>query len=377
MNMSIKSRLILVVALGACLVPAPAVAQAGDVLVSARAAATSGRRPEAIATLASHLEAAPRDVDARLLYGLVLSWEGRYDEARQQLRQVLAQAPAYEDARVALMNVDWWSGRADDARAAAVGILASDPGNQQARYVRDRLDAASQPWSAGVAYSNDTFGDGRDAWHETSLSLTRRTPQGSLIVRANEARRFGGIDQLVEVEFYPRVRPGTYAFVSVGAAPDASLYPSTRLAFDLYQSIGRGFEVSGGMRRLAFSTTTSIYVGTLSKYVGNWMITGKVFRVPAAGDLDSTSYHGGFRRYIRGDGISYLGLTYSHGFSREEIRSASDLTTLDADTVRFEADQLVARRFRLSAVAGTSRQERQSRTPLWQTSLSGGFVVLF
>jgi YaiO family outer membrane protein len=375
--MSITSRLTLVLALAAGAVPTPAAAQGGDVLGSARTAAATGRRPEAIAALASHLEATPRDVDARLLYGLVLSWDGRYDEARQQLQQVLAQAPAYEDARIALMNVDWWSGRADDARTAADRILARDPGNQQARFVRERLEAASQPWSAGVAYSNDTFGDGRDAWHETSLSLTRRTTRGSLIVRASEAYRFGGSDQLIEVDFYPRVRPGTYAFVSLGGAPEATLYPSTRIALDLYPSIGLGFEVSGGLRRLGFSSTTYIYVGTLSKYVGNWMITGKVFRVPAAGDLDSTSYHGGFRRYIRGDGISYLGLTYSHGFSREEIRHAADLTTLDADTVRFEADQLVSRRFRLSATAGTSRQERQFRTPLWQTSLSGGFVVLF
>ena len=375
--MSITSRVTLVLVLAVCAVPTPSAAQSGDVLASARTAAASGRRPEAIAALTTHLEATPRDVDARLLYGLVLSWQGRYDEARQQLRQVLAQAPGYEDARVALMNVDWWSGRAADARTAADGILARDPGNQQARFVRERLEAASQPWSAGVIYSNDTFGDGRDAWHETSLSLTRRTTRGSLIVRASEAYRFGGSDQLIEVDLYPSIRPGTYAFVSLGGAPEATLYPSTRIAVDLYQSIGRGFEVSGGLRRLAFSSTTYIYVGTLSKYVGNWMITGKVFRVPAAGDLDSTSYHGGFRRYVRGDGISYLGLTYGHGFSRDEIRNAADLTTLDADTVRFEAEQLVSRRFRLSATAGTSRQERQFRTPLWQTSLSGGFVVLF
>lgn len=378
MTMTIKSRVGFAVVLAAlATAPSMAGAQPGDVLTSARAAATSGRRPEALATLATHLGTAPRDVDARLLYGLVLSWEGRYDEARQQLRQVLDQAPGYEDARIALMNVDWWSGRTDAARAAADGILAKDPGNKQARFVRERLEAASQPWSAGVLYSNDTFSGDRDAWHETAFALTRRTSRGSVIVRTSEARRFGSHDQLVEVDFYPRIRPGTYAFVSVGGAPDATLYPSTRVAVDLYQSIGRGFEVSGGLRRLAFSSTTYIYVGTISKYVGNWMITGKVFRVPAAGDLDSTSYHGGFRRYIRGDGVSYLGAAYSHGFSREEIRNATDLLTLNANTIRFEADQLVARRFRLSAVAGTSRQDRQFGNPLWQTSLSGGFVVLF
>jgi YaiO family outer membrane protein len=361
------------------LVAVPALAQEtpGDILVSARQAATSGRRPEALNALSAHLVTSPRDVDARLLYGLVLSWEGRYDEARQQLRQVLEQTPAYTDARIALMNVDWWSGRVDAARDAADSILARDPGNTQARFVRERLEAAAHPWWAGASYANDTFSDDRDAWHESAFSVTRQTPRGSLIFRASDARRFGSGDQLLEVEFYPRIRPGTYAFVSVGGAPDATLYPSTRIAFDLYQSIGHGVEVSGGMRRLGFDSTTYIYVGTVSKYVGNWMLTGKVFRVPAEGDLDSTSYHGGFRRYVRGDGASYVGLTYSHGFSREEIRNVGDLTTLDADTVRFEADQLIARRFRLSATIGTSRQQRQSRDSLWQTSVGGGLMVLF
>ncbi len=36
---------------------------------------------------------------ARLLYGLMLSWEGRYDDASRELRHVLEQTPAYDDAR--------------------------------------------------------------------------------------------------------------------------------------------------------------------------------------------------------------------------------------------------------------------------------------
>jgi len=354
-----------------------AAAQNADVVATARDTAFAGRRPEALTMLESHLAATPRDVDARLIYGTMLSWEGRYDEARRQLQQVLEQAPAYRDARVALMNVEWWSGNATEARDAADAILALDPGNHQARDVRDRLDASSRPWWATVSYSTDTFNGDRDAWHEYAASITRMTPRGSAIVRASEARRFGLDDRLLEVEFYPKFRPGTYAFVSVGGAPDSTLYPSHRVAFDLYQAIGGGFEVSGGFRRLGFDSTTNIYVGTMSKYLGNWMLTGKVFHVPGEGPLDSTSFHGGFRRYVRGDGTSHVGVAYSHGSSREEIRNATDLTTLNADTVRGEIDQQFARRLRIFATAGTSREERQVGGLLWQTSLSGGFAVLF
>ena len=363
-----------------CLTLAPAARagdQAVDVVLSAREAARTGRRPEALAALQSHLAETPRDVDARLLYGLILSWEARYEEARRELQAVLAQAPDYADARVALMNVESWSGHSSQARDVADTILSRDPGNRHARDVRDRLDATSRPWWAGFSYANDSFSDNRDAWHESAASLTRLTSRGSVIVRASEARRFGLADRLIEVEFYPRLRPGTYAFVAVGAAPDSTLYPSHRIAVDLYQTVGAGFEVSGGFRRLGFDATTSIYVGTVSRYVGNWMLTGKVFHVPREGPLDSTSYHGGFRRYIRGDGVSYVGLTYSHGFSREEIRNIADLTTLDSETMRAEIDQRFVGRLRVFATGGTSRQERQSAGRVWQTSLGGGFMVLF
>jgi YaiO family outer membrane protein len=107
------------------------------------------------------------------------------------------------------------------------------------------------------------------------------------------------------------------------------------VAADLYQSLGRGFEASVGMRRLAFSSNTDIYLGTLTKYVGNWMITGKVFSVPDfEGPEDSLSYHGLVRRYIRGDGESFLSAGYSRGSSREELTDSAEQRQLDPDPRR-------------------------------------------
>jgi YaiO family outer membrane protein len=144
----------------------------------------------------------------------------------------------------------------------------------------------------------------------------------------------------------------------------------------LYQSIGRGFELSAGARQLEFETTTQIYVGTLSKYLGNWMFTGKVYYVPDTGPLHSTSYHGGFRRYFGGDGTSYAGLKYSHGFSRE-IMNLADLATLNSDTLSGEFDVLVGTRLRIFGSGGTGRQERVDRPMLWQTTIISGLSVQF
>ena len=349
-----------------------------DILKKARAAADSGHREDALSMLEAHLQEAPRDVDARLLYGLVLSWEGRYDQARPVLQQVLTQAPAYTDARVALMNVEYWSGQSGAALEQADQILASQPGNVTARAVRDRIDAANRPWWATTNYSLSAFDDGTEPWQEVSASLTRQTAVGSLIVRWNHAARFGLQDNFVDAEFYPRFRPGTYAFIGAGVQPrSASLYPQYRVAFDLYQSLGRGFEVSGGARYMEFSALTEIYVGTLTKYVGNWMWTGKVYYVPGEGELHSNTYVGGFRRYFGGDGTSHFGLTYSHGFSREEVRSVQDLATFNSDSVRGEFDLLFGSRTRLSGSAGASHQERPNRPPRWQTTVTAGLAVRF
>ena len=361
------------------LLVAPCAAGQDDILTKARAAATSGRAEDALRMLQSHLDAAPRDVDARLLYGLVLSWEKRYDEARPVLQQVLTQAPGYTDARVALMNVEYWSGHSEEALEQADLILVSQPGHVAARDVRDRIEAANRRWQAGTTYSLDAFDDGTDPWQEVSTSLTRYTPVGSLIVRWTHAERFGLRDNFFEGEFYPRFRPGTYAFVGLGVAPESapSLYPQYRVAFDLYQSLGHGFEASGGARYMDFSAITQIYVGTLTKYVGNWMWTGKVYYVPGEGDLHSNTYVGGFRRYFGGDGTSYAGLNYSHGFSREEVRNIQDLATFNSDTVRGEFDVLLGSRTRLSGSAGASHQERPNRSPVWHTTITTGLSVRF
>ena len=346
-----------------------------DVLVKARAAAGSGHRAEALTMLEARLGETPHDVDARLLYGLVLSWEGRYDEARGVLKQVLTQSPEYVDARVALMNVESWSGRSSDALAQARQILASNPGNAAARAVRERLEAAARPRGGTTSYAVAAFSDDRDPAREFALYVTRRTPVGPLILRGNHSTRFDTHDQLVEFEFYPRFRPGTYAYLSAGFAADGTIYPNRRFAFDLYQSLGRGFEISGGARVLAFEPETQIYVGTLSKYLGNWMFTGKVYYVPGEGPLHSTSYHGGFRRYFGGDGTSYAGLRYSHGFSRE-IRDVTDLGTLNSDSVTGEFDVLCGPRLRIFGSGGTSR-ERALRRSVWQTTLTSGLSVQF
>lgn len=354
------------------LVATPAFAQ-NDVIARARAAS----RPAGITILETHLVTSPRDVDARLVYGLLLSWEGRYDEARRELTQVLAQAPNYLDAQVALMNVELWSDHRKEARVLVNAILSKDAGNTQARRAQQQLDAKTRPWSAGVSTTRDTFSDDREPWLETAVTVGRETRAGSLLIRGSQAERFGRDDRQYEVEFYPRFRPGTSGFIEFGVGDTKSLYPTNRMSVDLYQDLGHGFEASGGYRRLQFTTTTHIFVGTLSKYAGNWMLTAKLLHVPDA-DLGSTqSYTAQARRYFGTEGTSFAGVAYSHGFSREEPRGSGDLLRLGADTFRAQLQADVSPMVRLSASLGHSRQERPAQSALGQNTLSAGITFRF
>lgn len=348
-----------------------------DVIAQARAAVSDGRRDNGLELLATHLASTPRDVDARFVYGLILSWEGRYDEARSALDAVLAQAPGYLDARVALMNVEWWSGRLDQARARVHEVLEQDAGNQQARLVLQRLDARTRPWSFGFGATRDVFKDTFNPWTESAFSLSRATPVGSVIGRFSRANRFGYTDGLSEIEFYPNFRAGTYAFVGVGFGKDEAFYPKSRVSFDLYQSLGHGFEVSGGYRALMFSETTHIYLGTLTRYVGDWMITGKVYRVPDERVGASWSMHGVLRRYFGSQGTSFVGGGYSYGFGREEPRGTGDLVRLDANTIRAQVQIDLSEWAQVSGSASSGRQMRLTRDPQWQTTFGTGFTFRF
>ena len=349
--------------------------RSADVIAQAREASSDGRRDEGIALLEAHLATSPRDVDARLVYGLMLSWGARYDEARQELQQVLDQAPGYAEARVALMNVEWWSGRDAEARAHARAILSEEVGNPEARRVNERL--TTRPWSVKTSYTLDWFDGDRDPWHENALSVGRETPYGSIILRSSHAERFDTSDELIELETYPSFRPGTYGYLAVGAGTRHELYPRWRLGTDLYQSLGWGFEASLGYRRLQFSDGTDIYVGTLTKYLGSWMLTGRVNYVPDGGSRDSTSYYAILRRYFGEAGTSYVGLSYGHGLSRAEVRNTGDLTQLDSDSLGLELDWALYGQLRLGLGVSSSREERAGADALWQHSFSTSLGVRF
>jgi YaiO family outer membrane protein len=148
-----------------------------------------------------------------------------------------------------------------------------------------------------------------------------------------------------------------------------TLYPKLRLGIDLYQSLGLGFELSLGMRRLQFDDAVNIFVGSLTKYWGSWMFTARSYVTPGDGGV-SVSGHGIIRWYFGGEGTNYLGLRYAHGLSRE-IRSTGDATMLGSNTLALDATAWLTHRFEVFAQGIVSQSERL-RDTVRQYSTSAG-----
>jgi YaiO family outer membrane protein len=380
-----------------------------DATSRARGMATSGQRTEAITLLQQSVADAPADSDARVLLGTVLSWEGRYDEARRELDTVLAASPTHGDALAAAINVELWSNHASraeelatrglrnrpndaamllararaltalsrhaEARGSLDRALVIDPRNVDALQMRRGMQSALRVWQVRARTSRDAFSDRRAAWHESELAVSRATPIGSVSLKTARAARFGRADSQVEIDMYPRLRPGTYAYVSGAWSPQARLYPHYRYAADLYQSLGAGFEGSAGMRRLGFGSGITMYAASLSKYYGQWLISGRVLLAPSAAGT-SRSTQASVRRYVGGAG-SYVGARFSRGASREEVRNVSDLEVLDSDVAAGDAVVIMGDRLELNVAGSYGREDRIDRVDLRQYSLSTGFGFRF
>jgi YaiO family outer membrane protein len=384
-------------------------ARAEDVLIEARSLATSGHRPEALKMLDERLKESPTDPDAHLLYGLILSWDGRYDEAREHLQSVLAGHPDYTDAIQALINVEMWSGHPERAEKVAADALVRkqqnttlllaqaramraqnrerealavvrralviDPTDEKARSAERNLEESLNQWSVSWSHTSDWFKGGNGAWNETQMSLKRGTPVGGVTVSFSRAQRYGDHSNLGEISFYPRIRPGTYAYLGFAYSYDATLYPHERMGAEIFQSLPHGMEASGGYRRFSFSDSSNMYTGSLGKYHHNWLFTGRFFLSPdALGTTHSESLTA--RRYLNDTG-DYISLHVGTGPSPFDPRSRKDIEALHASSGYIELRKSIGRHWVWSGLFGVAVEDRQYRVSVDHFTLDVSLAYRF
>ena len=353
-------------------------ATAEDEVAHARELAFKGGqyRAQALAELQSRLARVPDDGDALTLYGTILSWEGHYDESRQALQKVLDRNPDHSDALPAMLNLELWSDRPKHAEELALAalqrhadnpemllflaraqrdqnrqkdaaktldhLLQIQPSNQQALEMRRRMVYMARQWEASYEFTDDFFSSVFASQQEHTVSLRAPTQWGSVIGRASRADRFGDHSNQFSGEFYPHLRIGTYGYLAVSGSPDAVLYPRYSIGADLYQSLGHGFEGSGGYRRLQFGDDVNIFTGALYKYLGNWLYSGRIYLTP---DNAGVSKTGAFaaRRLFGEEGIhDFLEFRFSYGSSKALATTTLDLISLTSTRYSVEYDKGIA-----------------------------------
>lgn len=334
----------------------------------ARDLATSGdqaQRLQALALYDGMLQESPGNSDVLLARGRTHAWMGRYAEAEVDLRTVTDNKPGYADAWSALGDLYLWSDRPQQAAEAYGHWVALAPSAPEPLLARGRawraagdMAAARADFSAAAAYGADPgqvasltsstlprvvadamlvdgyhwlvragvdytgFSGGRAGWTDSSLSLRRKFERGSLALEWLRADHFQRSDNAWALDGYAGLWARAYANVRYQQGPSSGILPRDAWRVELFQGVGSGWELSGSVDHLRYSTNTEFYGVGVGRYVGNWYWRYKLQHVPGVSS-GSWSHRGVLRNYYRGNADDYLELSAGHGRSADLDRSGA------------------------------------------------------
>jgi len=204
-------------------------------------------------------------------------------------------------------------------------------------------------------YEYEAYKSVLSPWHFALLEYARKYDFGTLVGRANYAHRFAQDATQYEVDAYPKLWKGAYAYFNYGYSPDTIL-PHQRFGAELFWTLPRHFEASLGLRRLEFqSVNVMIYTGSLGYYVGNFWFSVRPF-VSHKPDRTSHSVLGTMRWYY-GDKEDYLTVMVGDGANTDVGETQQDISRLNSRTVRVEIQKMIRPRLIVKGKVGYRDQE--------------------
>jgi len=314
----------------------------------ARELAFNKHRKQAQDTLLLILTKYPNYNDIRAFLASTYSWDGNYKKARKEFMQVLNKDPKRKTTWIAAINNELWSEapfkaleltdsalkyfpmddeifllkakaqqngkNPEDALTTVEQVLSNNPKSEKALEYKKGLIEALSYNTIGLKSSIDFYSDVFDPMQLHTLKYSRQTKYGSMIAKMNFSRRFQENGVQFEVDLYPKIAKGLYAYLNVGFA-NTFLFPDVRYGAELYKSLPKSFEISAGFRALKYSTTTTIYTGSLGWYTGNSYWAFRTYITPN----DNGSSKSGtlnYRKY-RSDANNYYSVSIGMGYSPE------------------------------------------------------------
>lgn len=341
---------------------------------TARNLAFNKQRKQAQDTLNLILTKYPDYHEVRAFLATTYSWDGDYKKARVEFKSILDKDKNTKSTWVAAINNELWAESPytalemttealnkfpDDTdllylKASAEEntnnplqafntielLLTKDPENQKVKDYEKSLNSKLRKNTIGLRAEVDVFSEVFDPFEYYTLKYGRQTKYGSMIAKINYDRRFDENGIQYEIDLYPKIAKGFYAYVNLGVA-NSSLFPDVRYGAELYKSLPKSLEASLGFRTLKFSTTTNIYTGSLGWYTGNDYWTFRAYLTPGDAGL-STSGTIGYRKY-RKDANNFIGCAFGIGISPENnqfflISQPNSTVILKSQRVRIEYD---------------------------------------
>ena len=315
------------------------------------------------------LDRSPEYHGIRVFAARTWAWQGRRDTARSELHYVLERAPDHYEGLKAIIDVEMWSdhprqalthtqhalehypedsyflnkraillrwlNRPRAARSQLLSILELDPSNEIARTTLQQLRAEQRKYTATATYQRTSFTSALAPWHVGSVSVSRSTPLGSVIGRVRYANRFLTNGLQFEVDAYPSLAPGLYAYLNVGAST-SSIFPGYRFGASLYKSLPWGLTGELGTRHLNFGGGgVFVHTASLTKYYGSYLFRAGTYVTPSRSGT-SVSINGKIRRYL-GGAQTYVGLSGSVGSAPSDPTFQEDVQRLRSWGVSVEA----------------------------------------
>ena len=317
----------------------------------ARNLAFNSKRQEAQDTLRLILTKYPDYHDVRSFLGSTYSWDGEYKKAAQEFNYILDKSPERLDTWEAAINNELYrdapynaikmtekalgyfpdnesllyllasakdaTNNKEEALLIIEKILESNPNNEKAIAYKQTLLNNLRYNMLGLKTSVDLYSEVFDPMQYYMLRYIRQTKYGSIQAKFNFSQRFGSTGSQFEVDMYPSISQGFYAYLNFGVS-DSYLYPKLRYGAELYKSLPKGFEVSLGFRSLQYSETTNIYSGSLGWYTGNSYFLFRSYVTP--GD-PGASMSGSltYRKYGK-NMFNYFSVEAGMGFSPDIYR---------------------------------------------------------
>ena len=324
---------------------------ADELFATARNHASQRNYPAAIVVCQQAIQQSPDYTEVAVYLGRLYFWSGNNDSARQVYNHVIHSNPTNEEALAALAELEnstqnyqqglsitlealkhhpgstmllyqraralYATGNFDESLSVTKDILEKDASHTQAKKLKASIREAKSKNSVTVGYDYTGFEKQFDKpWQITSLAYSRKTNLGSIIGRLNYGNRYEESGVQVELDLYPKITRGIYAYLSGGYSDNLPVFPKYRGAMSLYVSLPAAFEGEAGIRYLNFDSDLWMYTLAAGKYYKNFWFNMRTYLTPSNQDI-AHSYSIQTRYYLK-EADNYFSLLVGSGISPDD-----------------------------------------------------------